>query len=196
MRRLFIMRKDLNMTAGKLAAQVGHCAEAYWTRIIANNIKRTYIGRLPAIQNDGSMQLYRRQDLYDFAKEAYDSGEKYFYVEPVNAFDPYGKLRLCEPKYIYEGEITIDNDIYEQYITGSFVKTICEARNKNHLLKAREIANDLGLVETEDYGLIYDNCLTELTPEEPDGTTLTGIWFRPLPDDIAHNISKKYQLYK
>lgn len=30
-RRLFIMRKDLNMSPGKLAAQVGHCAEAFWT---------------------------------------------------------------------------------------------------------------------------------------------------------------------
>lgn len=26
-RRLFIMRKDLKMSPGKLAAQVGHCAE-------------------------------------------------------------------------------------------------------------------------------------------------------------------------
>lgn len=31
MRRLFIMRKDLNMSTGKLMAQVMHCAEAYWT---------------------------------------------------------------------------------------------------------------------------------------------------------------------
>ena len=31
MRRLFIMRKDLNMSTGKMMAQVMHCAEAYWT---------------------------------------------------------------------------------------------------------------------------------------------------------------------
>ena len=196
MRRLFIMRKDLNMTAGKLAAQVGHCAEAYWTHMIANSVNKICTNVYRAIKNDGSIQLYRRQDLYDFAKEAYERGDKYFYAEPVNACNPYSKLQLCEPKYIYEGEIAIDKDIYEQYIAGSFVKTICEARNKNHLLKAKTIADELGLVETIDYGLIYDNCRTELTPEEPDGTTLTGIWFKPLPDDVAHQISKKYQLYK
>lgn len=196
MRRLFIMRKDLNMTAGKLAAQVGHCAEAYWTRMLANKVNKKCINQYLATKNDGTMQLYRRQDLYDFAEEAYERGEKYFYVEPENDYYPYGKLRLSEPKYVYALDVFVDNDIYEQYIAGSFVKTICEARNKNHLLKAREIADELGLVETEDYGLIYDNCRTELTPEEPDGTTLTGIWFKPLPDEIAHQISKKYQLYK
>ena len=51
-----------------------------------------------------------------------------------------------------------------------------------------------------DFFLIKDNCLTELKPEEIDengiGRTLTCIGFRPLPDDIAHQISKKYQLYK
>ena len=31
---------------------------------------------------------------------------------------------------------------------------------------------------------------------EEDGTTLTGIWFKPLPDELAHKISKKYQLYR
>lgn len=92
--------------------------------------------------------------------------------------------------------IEIDKDIYEQYINGIFTKTICEARNLNHLMKAKTIAEELGLVEDMDYGIINDCCLTELTPENEDGTCTVGIWFKPLSDDITHKISKKYQLYK
>lgn len=141
MRRLFIMRKDLNMSPGKLAAQVSHCAEAYWTKGIQRFAQQLENG------------LYQ-----------------------INGF--------------------IDKDIFEQYINGTFTKTVCEARNKNHLLKAKNIADELGLKENIQYGLIWDACFTELQPEEENGTTLTGIWFCPLPDDIAHYISKKYQLYK
>ena len=72
---------------------------------------------------------------------------------------------------------------------------MCQARNKSNLLKATAIAAELGLYEDIDYGIIRDKCLTELEPEEEDGTTIVGIWFRPLPDDIAHKISKKYHLY-
>ena len=141
MRRLFIMRKDLNMSPGKLAAQVGHCAEAYWTHLIRNNVR---------------------------------------YIVPENG---------------YLVQFIVDSDILKEYVDGAFVKTICEARNKNHLLKAKEMAISLGLREVIDFGLIYDKCLTELKPEEEDGTVLTGIWFKPLPDEIAHQISKKYHLY-
>ena len=144
-RRVFIIRKDLHLSPGKLAAMVGHCAEAYWTRIIKRNI--------------------------------------------VN--DPYN-FKDC---YAYT-EIEIDKDIYEQYICGSFVKTICEARNRNHLIKAIAIAEELDLIEDVDFGIINDNCYTELTPENEDGTTTVGIWFKPLPNEIAHKISKKYPLYK
>lgn len=140
MRRLFIMRKDLNMSAGKLAAQVAHCAEVYWTNGIRNSAK------------------------------------------PYN--DEY---------YMFDG--LIYKKIYEEYISGRFTKTICEARNKNHLLKAVDLAKELGLVENVHYGFIYDACFTELKPEEQNGTTLTGIWFCPLADDTVHYISKKYQLY-
>lgn len=96
--------------------------------------------------------------------------------------------------------IQIDNDTWNNWVKGSFTKIVCEAKNKNQLLKVIEIASSLGLKENIDYYLIRDNCLTELTPEEFDengvGRTLTCIGFRPLPKDICKQLSKKYQLYK
>lgn len=135
MRRLFIIRKDLNLSPGKLAAMVGHCAEAYWTNLIKDSMH----------------------------------GDDCF--------------------------LNIDMEIYDNYINDRFVKTICEAKNLNHLMKAKTMALDLGLREYQDFGLINDACLTELTPENEDGTTTVGIWFKPLSDEISHKISKKYQLY-
>ena len=42
-----------------------------------------------------------------------------------------------------------------------------------------------------------DACLTELTPEWVDengeGRCTVGLWFKPLKDEVAHSISKKYQ---
>ena len=96
--------------------------------------------------------------------------------------------------------VSVYEDIFKEWICGTFTKTVCEAKNRNQLLKAVEIAKTLGLKEGEDFFLIKDACLTELTPEEVDGNgvgrTLTCIGFKPLPDEIAHQISKKYQLYK
>ena len=94
----------------------------------------------------------------------------------------------------------INNDIYERWINGTFTKTICEAKNKNQLMKAIHLAEELGLIEGEDFFLIKDACLTELKPEEVDengvGRVLTCIGFRPLPDEIIQQISKKFQLYR
>lgn len=100
----------------------------------------------------------------------------------------------------YATEIFFSKEIYEEWICGVFTKTICEARNRNQLMKAVELAKELGLEEGKDFFLIKDCCLTELNPEEVDengvGRTLTCIGFRPLPDELAHQISKKYQLYR
>ena len=144
MRRLFIIRKDLHLSAGKLAAMIGHCAEAYWTNLIKNKL--------------------------DF--------------------------ELKGSKDIIYATIALDKNIYDNYINDKFVKTICEAKNLNQLLKARTMALEFGLIEGIDFGLINDACLTELKPENEDGTCTVGIWFKPLDDEIAHSISKKYQLYK
>lgn len=100
----------------------------------------------------------------------------------------------------YDVDLYFDKEVYEDWICGIFTKTLCEAKNKNQLLKAVTIAQELGLKENEDYFLIKDTCLTELEPEEVDengeGRVLTCIGFKPLDDETAHKISKKFQLYR
>ena len=100
----------------------------------------------------------------------------------------------------YEIHIKVDKDIYDHWMGGIFTKVVCEAKNKNHILKATKIADELGLKEGVDYFIIKDACLTELTPEEFDengvGRTITCIGFRPLPTEVMQKISKKYQLLK
>lgn len=156
-RRLFIMRKDLHMSAGKLAAQVGHCAEAYWTKMIKDHLSDTTV---ISTHLDDNLNLVQ------------------------------------EDEHMIINQMLLEKQLIKNYLQGEFTKIICEAKNKKHLLKARDIAKQLELTEDIDFGLIYDACHTELTPEEENGTTLTGIWFKPLPDAIAYQISKKYQLYK
>ena len=99
----------------------------------------------------------------------------------------------------YRAEIMLEKATYEEWFDGSFTKTVCGAKNRNQLLKAKTIAEELGLVENKDFFLIRDACHTELEPEEFDengeGMTLTCIGFRPLPDEIAHQISHKFHLY-
>ena len=61
---------------------------------------------------------------------------------------------LCEDGSINMVSVLyIPVEMYDEYIDGKFVKTICEARNKNHLLKAKTMADELGLKENEDYGI-------------------------------------------
>ena len=148
MRRLFIIRKDLHLSAGKLAAMVGHCCEAYWTWLLRKGCEE----------------------------------------HPV--------VNVDVKRNIFTFKVDIDIDVWKKYCLGIFTKTICECPNKNQLMKAVTMAKELGFVEFQDYGLINDKCLTELKPENEDGTTTVGIWFKPLEDEIAHSISKKFKLYR
>lgn len=141
MRQLIIARKDLSMSAGKLAAQVSHASMAWLSNLI-----RT----APRMNVDGG----------------------------------------------YQFTVEIEENICDQWLNGIFTKTVCEAKNKNHLLKAVTMSEEMGMKEGVDFFLIHDACLTELEPEEEDGTTLTCIGFKPLPDDVAHAISRKYQLFR
>lgn len=144
------------MGAGKLAAQVGHCCEAYWTNLLKSGFENV-------------------------------SG-------PIGL----GSAVCLSPKANFHCKL--DANIWYEYVNGIFTKTICEAKSLSKLMKARDMALKMGLVEDVDFGLINDACLTDLTPEFYDengqGRCTTGIWFRPLPDEQAHEISKHYQLYR
>ena len=144
-----MIRKDLNMTLGKLAAMVGHCCEAYWTNLL-------------------------KKSFNDAAKDG---------LADTSTDD-------CVGFPIY-----VDYNVWHEYVNDIFTKTICECKNKEALHKIDGVIEELKLVEGIDYGYINDKCLTDLTPENPDGTCTIGMWFRPLPDDDAHKISKKFKLY-
>lgn len=101
------------------------------------------------------------------------------------------------PHKSFTVKLDIPKDIWNEYVNGIFTKTICEAKSLDYLKnRALPVIAELGLVEGMDWGYINDCCLTDLTPENEDGTTTIGMWFRPLPDEVAHKISKKFQLYK
>lgn len=148
MRQLIIVRKDLNMSTGKIAAQCCHASLAF----IRNGLSIASEETLLADSEDINLSFTTRYDIWQY------------------------------------------------WFQDIFTKTICEAKNRNHLMKAVTIAEELGLKENEDFFLIKDSCLTELTPEEYDeegvGRTLTCIGFKPLEDEVAHKISKKFQLLK
>ena len=119
--------------------------------------------------------------------------EDYYNYDDFDDFDDFDDVSY--PRNIVE--ISYDEI---NWFEDTQTKIICEAKNKNKLLKCKEYASELGLKEDEDYFIIRDRCFTELIPEEIDEEgnkcTITAIGFRPLPNDIAEKISKHYQLYK
>ena len=143
-KQIIIARKDLNMSPGKLAAQVSHGSMAFLTHMIREHEVGEVLG----------------ENAYRF--ECFD----------------------------------IDKGLYEQWINGIFTKCILSARNRNKLLKAKTMAEELGMKEGEDFWLIRDACLTELEPEDEDGRTLTVIGFKPMDSEVIDKIGKKYQLWR
>ena len=189
MRRLFIVRKDLKLKPGKLAAMVGHLCEAYWTNAMkAGHVVDNEFKTLPTAVTypDGGVgpAVYKNTEIFDMSRKAFDEGKTSFTYRPEDG-RPTVTVALEIPK-----------DVWNDYVNGIFTKTICEARSIGKLNQAAETARGLNLSEGLDWGYIKDKCLTDLEPENEDGTTTIGIWFKPLPDDIARSISRKFPLYR
>ena len=57
-------------------------------------------------------------------------------------------------------DISLDTDLFHDWITGAETKVVCRAKNKDDLLRAVEAAKELGMEVYKDYFLIYDACRT------------------------------------
>lgn len=196
-KQIIIARKDLDMSPGKLAAQVSHASMAFLTSKIKRSAKKVineHIG--VAWTPSGASQFYLHPGLNEFAKIARQNGNRYFIYKPKYAEFPNGEQMMCDKTTVreYKTAFAIEKDLYEQWICGEFTKCVLRAKNKAQLLKAKRIAEEMGMKENEDFWLIRDNCHTELEPEE-DGKTLTCIGFKPMDSELIDKIGKKYQLY-
>ena len=91
-KQIIIARKDLNMSPGKLAAQVSHGYIAFLTNMISINTIQLMVNQFPAYNNVNGEKLpqyYGRDDLNKWAKEAREKGEEVFYARLVNPEKPF-----------------------------------------------------------------------------------------------------------
>ena len=107
---------------------------------------------------------------------------------------------MVEVSYLERAKAAgVDSFWYKDISPEALIDVIDRTMSGEHLFPDETPKVQLGLVESKDFFLIRDACHTELEPEEFDengeGMTLTCIGFRPLPDEIAHQISHKFHLY-
>lgn len=89
---------------------------------------------------------------------------------------------------MYHMDISLDTDLFHDWITGAETKVVCRAKNKDDLLRAVEAAKELGMEEYKDYFLIYDACRTELEKESPLVLDLDQWKLRRLRDNCGEKM--------
>lgn len=128
-KQVIIARKDLNMSPGKLAAQVSHASMAFLTSMIRRrSIRSINEEKLPTFEQrldeNGELikisKLYGREDLTKFAAQGLKDGKEYIYVKSEYPLRLGRKIEVSyEPTYNYQALMEFDGDLYEQWINGS-----------------------------------------------------------------------------
>ena len=184
-KQVIVVNKEVNMTADKL---IGQCCEAstfFLIKMLQNNTARRIKNLYPALEADGSPQLYKRADLNKFAEEARQKGDYFFYAKPVDPANPYGELMLCDgPEYKYQCRMDIDSNLFEVLVSGDIARVILEAENYEYMQEMVEMAKKAGMVEDRDF---------VLTKNE---TSWTCIGFAPMEAEKIDAVTGKLQLYK
>ena len=126
--------------------------------------KKCVVNRYKAVdERRNDYKLYRRSDFTNWAKEAFENGEEYFYCRPVDPNDPYGEYELCEPEYRWF--LKDRNGLSED----QYAKEITKEPKKNALIPGTdewsEEANKFGDKLSSVIKPIIAEGLKEFTPE-------------------------------
>lgn len=162
-RQVILVRRDLNMSPGKLAAQVAHGSMAFITNYISYNSYDTRWKLAPSFEEEKmSVPMPWYLDLFRAQSFKTEETENRGY-------------------HILSSAPLIDEGLMQGWFEGSFTKIVLGVDNLKELESILFHALQLGFKENVDFFYIRDNCLTELEPEGADGTTLTVVGFRPMP---------------
>ena len=168
MRQLIIARKDLNMSPGKLAAQVSHASMAFISWAINCNAKPVMKYSIVNVYGkelktgEKIPKIFFGAELAELARQTRAAGRDSFTYRTVKDGE-HTKYEFCENEVeSYECKFSIEKEVYEQWFAGIFTKTICEAKNRNQLMKAITMAEELGLARISS-NLI--SCTTQVYPK-------------------------------
>lgn len=122
-------------------------------------------------------ELYRRRDYHEWALDAAEKGEYFFYVASLGN---YKFKRIKEPKYKRESRLYIDKETYDGWfgLDAEQPKDIRYVEDRRSLYDIIYRAEDEGLMRGRDYFLIVD----------ADMNDIVCIGFRPLKAEIVDSI--------
>ena len=111
-KQIIIVRKDLEMTSGKMSAQVSHASMAFLTAMLQQRVEKIIATKFAAYYQKGDSAKdyeyeYLNDDLNRYAKEARENGKRSFYAYPEQAYGNHKKWIRCEDSYIYRSTVDI-----------------------------------------------------------------------------------------
>ena len=100
----------------------------------------------------------------------------------------------------YRAEIMLDKATYEEWFDGSFTKNYLRGKEPQSTAESKNNCRGIGTGGKQKTSSLSGMPATpswsrKNLMKNGEGMTLTCIGFRPLPDEIAHQISHKFHLY-
>ena len=151
-------KEFLSMDNCNLIESIAYVCNSFITEKVRIYTGKKVENRYPAWEDAEKKipQLYKRNDLYQWAEEARKNGEMYFYAKPEDPKNPYGKLVKCEPDYHYESHLAFGKEFCEGIILETPARKIFYTDSEMKYAGLIDSLESKGFVAGKDYCLSKD----------------------------------------